>query len=197
LTIRQVILLLIVTVTNCRPVFGGLVRVYGGPFALRIPANPGDSRGWMQNAIIDVPDHLSIDDLDITVTISHTSVFDLQIFLRSPEGTRILLVMFDPFKEYFEGEAYNGTVFDDEADISIKEGNPPFEGRFKPDESLAVFDGQDAFGQWQLEIYDAYYADTGYLYAFEMCITVPEPLSALLLIFGCVIIRLRIPRRLS
>jgi len=194
---RRIILILAVMITNCLPAFGGLVRVYRGQFDLRIPADPDASKGWMQDAVIEVPDHLRIDDLDISITISHTKVFDLQIFLESPDGTRILLIMYDPFTEYFEGEDYNGTIFDDEADIGIKEGEPPFTGRFRPEESLSSFDGQDAYGSWRLQVYDAYYADTGRLRAFELSITVPEPLSASFLIFGGSLIRPWRSRRYS
>jgi subtilisin-like proprotein convertase family protein len=155
----------------------GSVHTYAGSFNLLIPANPDSTRGWTDDAIIDVPDHFTISDIDVRVTLTHTKAFDLQIFLQSPAGTRICLVMYNPYSEYFEGENYTQTVFDDEAGIPISQGQPPFTGRFRPREPyrLATFDGEDSFGLWRLQIYDAFYADTGNLNSFELIIT-PRPI---------------------
>lgn len=150
------------------------VRTYGGSFDLRIPADPNNTnatRGWMDDAIIEIPDHFTIADLDISITVTHTKVFDLKIFLQSPAGTRLCLNMYN-FDEYFDGENYTQTVFDDEAEIPIEQAQPPFTGQFRPESGtlLSSFDGQDAFGAWRLQIYDAYYADTGDLEHFELMI---------------------------
>jgi hypothetical protein len=97
------------------------------------------------------------------------------------------------FDEYFNGENYTLTVFDDEAELSIEQGQPPFTGRFRPEPGnlLAIFDGLDAYGSWRLQIYDAYFADSGTLDRFELIITIPEPTTALLLALGVVLMRLR------
>ncbi len=162
------------------------VYVYGGDFNLRIPEELDATRGWMTDAVIEVPDHITIGDLDVCITVKHARVFDLQIFLESPSGTTLCLNRYDPLTEYFEGEDYIGTIFDDEAQIPIGEHSPPFTGRYKPRApgSLAVFDCQDAQGKWRLKIYDAYYADSGYLSNFELMITVPEPGTVLFLSLG-------------
>lgn len=162
----------------------GPVHTYAGSFNLLIPADPCSSKGWMgdpasrepKDAIIDVPDHFTISDIDVRITLTHTKAFDLQIFLQSPAGTRICLVMYNPYNEYFEGENYTQTVFDDEAEIPIEQGKPPFTGRFKPREPycLSAFDGQDCFGPWRLQIYDAFWADTGRLNSVELIITAVE-----------------------
>jgi subtilisin-like proprotein convertase family protein len=157
--------------------FAGSVHTYGGQFDLRIPADPEASKGWMHDAVVDVPDHLAIRDVDVRISLTHTHVFDLKIFLESPAGTRICLVTYNPFSEYFEGENYTQTVFDDEAEIVIDQGQPPFTGRFRPREPyrLAAFDGEDCFGPWRLQIYDAWDIDTGRLNSFDLLITAIEP----------------------
>ena len=159
---------------------------YSGDFDLRIPAEIGTTKGWMEDAVIVVPDHFVIEDLDVCISIVHSKVFDLQIFLESPADTIMLLNMYDPFTEYFEGEGYSGTVFDDEAAAPIESGEAPFAGRFRPKEpeTLSVFDGEDAYGTWHLQVYDAFYADTGELKQFELIMTVPEPDSAVLFLLG-------------
>ena len=161
---------------SCFPAIASSLYVYGDQFDLRIPADIDSSKGWMDDAVVEIPDHLTIIDLDVGINVTHTQVFDLQIFLESPAGKRICLNMYNPFDEYFEGENYTDTIFDDEALLSIKEGEVPFTGRFRPMEpyELSAFDGQDAFGPWRLQIYDAFYADIGTLNSVDLMVTAIE-----------------------
>ncbi|UCF44515.1 MAG: proprotein convertase P-domain-containing protein [Planctomycetota bacterium] len=175
------------------------VRIYRADFNSPIPS-PDDpespyGRGWMTDAIIDVPDHFTVRDLDVGINVTHTSAFDLQIFLQSPAGTNLCLNMYN-FDEFFEGADYADTVFDDEALTAIEHGLPPFNGRFKPraPNLLDAFDGEDTFGQWRLRIYDAYIYDTGQLKNFKLFITIPEPTSLSLFILAAGLITLRKPR---
>ncbi len=174
------------------------VRIYQADFNSPIPS-PHDpdsqyGRGWMQDAIIDIPDHFTILDIDVGINVTHSSAFDLQIFLQSPAGTNLLLNMYN-FDEFFEGADYADTIFDDEALTAIEHGNAPFNGRFKPraPSLLDTFDGEDTFGQWRLRIYDAYYADTGKLKNFKLFITVPEPASLSLFAFAAGLLLVRKP----
>jgi subtilisin-like proprotein convertase family protein len=178
-------------------VYAGHVHIYSGDFNLRIPAELSNSKGWMTDAVIKVPDHLVISDLDTGISLTHTNVFDLQIFLQSPAGTRICLNVYDPYDEFFVGANYTNTIFDDEALFSIKEGSAPFAGRFRPVEpyKLSKFDGQDACGFWRLQIYDAFYWDTGTFNRFELMISAPEPATALLLTLAAGLLKLFKPRR--
>jgi subtilisin-like proprotein convertase family protein len=173
------------------PALAGPVHTYQGEIDLPIPANPADSRGWTHDAVINVTDHLVISDLDVHINITHTNVFDLQLFLRSPEGTALCLNMYD-LDEFFIGQDYTQTIFDDEAAAPIEQGIAPFTGRFKPRAPglLEVFDGQDAFGHWRLQVYDAWYADTGTLHSFELAFATPEPATAILLALGTTLITL-------
>ncbi len=168
------------------PVFADEVYTYEDEFDLQIPADPDFSKGWMTDAVIEVDDHVSISDLDVGLTVSHTNVFDLQIFLQSPDGTKLCLNSYNPDNEFFQGADYSQTIFDDEAQTDISQAEAPFTGRFRPDsaEGLEVFDGQDAYGPWHLQIYDAYHYDTGTLENFELTITTPEPATVVLLVFG-------------
>jgi subtilisin-like proprotein convertase family protein len=171
------------------PVFAGPVYTYGGDFDLPIPkldsSDPDISKGWMDDAVIEITDRFFVSDLDVRVSITHTSAFDLQIFLQSPVGTRICLNMYT-FREFFEGANYTRTVFDDEAELSIKQAEPPFTGFFRPIEpyKLSEFDGDDVYGIWRLQIYDAWDWDTGTLDSFELFITTPEPATVIFLVIG-------------
>lgn len=163
-----------------------VVCTYSKQFNLRIPAEPGTTRGWMENAIIDVPSHLIITDLDVSVDLTHSSVFDLQLFLESPSGTGVLLNMYDLVQGYITGKDYSGTTFDDEAGTPIEAGSPPFTGSFRPLEgsSLSIYDGEDAYGPWKFRVADAYYNDTGHFDAYSLIITVPEPATIAFLLLG-------------
>jgi len=177
------------------PVYASPVYIYGGSFNLPIPspADPNNSfgQGWMDDAIIEIADHHQILDLDVRISLTHTKVFDLQIFLQNPIGTEICLNMYH-FDEYFDGENYTQTIFDDEAELAIEQAQPPFTGRFRPKAGnlLELFDDQDTYGSWRLRICDMWPTDTGSLNSFELTVTTPEPATAILLIFGAGLISL-------
>jgi len=173
-----------------------IVCTYSRQFDSRIPASAPATRGWMDDAIIDVPSHLTITDLDVSVDLRHSKAFDLQLYVTSPSGSTVLLNMYDPFTSYIEGADYQGTTFDDEADTPIEDASPPFAGRYRPLDGslLSTFDGQDAFGPWRLGVYDAFYANTGRFNEFTLIITVPEPATAALLLLGLPLAA-RYPRR--
>jgi len=180
------------------PALAAPVRIYQADFNSPIPS-PDDpdseyARGWMQDAIIDIPDHFTILDIDVGINVTHSSAFDLQIFLQGPTGTNLLLNMYN-FDEFFQGEDYTDTIFDDEALTAIEHGLPPFNGRFRPraPNLLDTFDGEDTFGQWRLRIYDARYYDTGRLKNFKLFITVPEPASLSLFAFAAGLLLFRKP----
>lgn len=172
------------------------VYTYGGTFDLRIPLNPDDTQGWMDDAVINVPDHITIADIDVRINITHSSVFDLQISLVDYAGQQVHLNWYNA-DEFFIGENYTETVFDDEAPTAIEQGTPPFTGPFRPrePEHLHDFYGQDAFGTWRLRVYDFWLADTGSLDSFEIIITTPEPNSATLVALGAALLCLYRNRR--
>jgi subtilisin-like proprotein convertase family protein len=183
-----------------------LVYTYSGQFNLRIPFNSSESRGWMQDAVIFVPDHIVIWDLDVLVNIRHTSAFDLQVSVRGPSGRVVNLAAGEPREGYYKGQDYAGTRFDDEAQTSVEDARPPFAGSFRPRQKLEAFDGRDAYGVWTLEIYDAYYGDVGCLDSFALIITgppredgvsIPSPAAGPLTLLGLALIGAPRSRRLS
>jgi len=170
---------------------------YGGRFDLPIIDEPGPGKVAMTEAIIEVPDHYTIYDLDVRINITHTNVFDLQLFLKGPQGPRICLNYFDELTEYEIYPNYADTIFDDEAQLLIKDGAAPFTGRFKPrgPGKLEDFKGKDTFGSWRLQIFDMWDWHYGKLDSFELIVTVPEPATAILLTLGTGLISLFRSRR--
>ena len=152
---QRIVAILVIAVVGTFPVYAGPVYIYSGDFNLPIPAldEPESEygRGGMDDAIIEVGNYHIIHDIDVGINLTHTNVFDLQISLQSPAGTQLSLNMYN-LDEYFEGANYTNTIFDDEAEIPIEQGEAPFTGRFRPraDNLLEVFDGQNAYGLWRL-----------------------------------------------
>ena len=109
-----------------------------------------------------------VSDLDVVLTINHTYDADVSVSLVSPAGTR--LVLFSHVDG--SGDDFADTVLDDEADGSIVDGVAPFSGMFRPEGSLAVFDGEDPNGTWTLEVSDSYAAaDDGILDGWGLRLT--------------------------
>ncbi len=169
-------------------------------FDLPIPSS-GD-QGKMDDAIINVTEHISIDDLDVAISLKHDSFYDLQIVLQSPVGTTITLnpSFNDAFMIRGSDDRYqpvggsNCFLFDDEAAIGIENATPPLNQAFRPaaDFKLSAFDGQDAFGIWRVQIQDLSPRDTGRLERVELIINAPEPTSCCL--FGLAIVVTRLIR---
>ena len=194
-TIQQFVVV-IVLIAFPAQVFAGFV--YGGNFNTPIIDEPGPGV-TMTEVTIEVLDHHIINDIDVTINITHTNVFDLQIFLQSPQTSRIYLNIYNFADRFFVGQNYTNTIFDDEAQISIEHAEAPFTGRFKPFDAtgLTIFDSQDIFGTWRLQIYDMYDTDAGTLDSFELTINTPQPSTIALLILGANLMRLYKHRRHS
>ena len=189
------------------PVVANEVYTYKGDFDLPIPS-PQDplseyGQGRMADAVIQVSEPFTIYDLDVRISFTHESLFDLQIVLQSPAGTNVALSLADNLAFIVRGEDNRLTtvggsgqwLFDDEAQVSIKNATEPFFGSFRPVESLSLFDKENAHGPWSLQIYDRWQAHTGSLESFELTLTVPEPATVALLVLGAGFAALLQPRR--
>ncbi len=182
----------VVFTTGVLPASGSMtLYVYGGPFNNPIPAVTGSNKGPMEDAVIDVNEHLIITDLDVAIDIVHTDIFDLEIMLQGPSGVEICLNAYYDTKDFFNEPNYSNTIFDDEADRAIEQGSAPFADSFRPKNGnfLSAFYGTDAYGQWRLRINDLYNDDEGYLENFELRITVPEPATFVLFTLAGLLLR--------
>lgn len=105
-------------------------------------------------------------------TVYHTWVGDLDITLRSPEGTEVLL-------SSDNGGAGNNiinAVFDDDAELPIFGAAAPMTGQWYPEESLAAFNNEAASGDWSLIFLDDFGADQGRLQAWSLTLVTDFPL---------------------
>lgn len=116
---------------------------------------------------INITDDFVINDVNVTVNLTHTWISDLEIKLIGPDNTEVFL--FD--KHGGDGDNLTNTTFDDDAEAPIASGSAPFTGTFQPVGSLADFNGLNTIGVWTLEITDTADEDGGNLidWTLQLC----------------------------
>lgn len=124
------------------------------------------------NSTISITTPSQIEDVNVTLNITHSWDADIDVYLESPSGTRIALTL----DNGGTGDNYIDTVFDDDAADPIGSGTPPFTGTFQPTESLAAFNGESSGGIWTLNAIDDEAILSGTLdsWSLEIC-GVPLP----------------------
>jgi subtilisin-like proprotein convertase family protein len=110
----------------------------------------GPNAGAMTLSSLNYTHDVLITDINVSIDITHSRVSDLDIYLISPDGTRIELST----DNGGSGNNYTDTVFDDEASNPITTANAPFTGSFRPEGTLADLNGLASLGIWKLEITD-------------------------------------------
>ncbi|MDH3652505.1 MAG: proprotein convertase P-domain-containing protein, partial [Saprospiraceae bacterium] len=102
----------------------------------------------------------------ICLDITHTFVGDLTIWLRSPQGTEVLLTD----QNGGGGQNYTVTCFDGVSGTSITSGSAPFNGSFLPEEPLGLFNSgtENPNGSWVLKVQDQFPGDVGTLQSFSL-----------------------------
>ncbi len=113
--------------------------------------------GTVYNSIINVSDSYIITDVNVTVNISHTWNADLDIFLISPSGSIVELST----DNGGSGDNYNNVTFDDASTNTLPSGNTTISGTYRPEGTLADFNGQNSNGNWTLRVIDDASGDGG------------------------------------
>lgn len=113
---------------------------------------------------ITIPQDHIVHSLRVKINISHDRASDLDLYLISPDGTRVELTT----DNGGTGNDYIDTIFDDEASQLITAGTAPFTGTYKPEGSLADFIGLPTLGTWQLEMTDDETGESGTLHTWEL-----------------------------
>ncbi|MFC1783718.1 proprotein convertase P-domain-containing protein, partial [Planctomycetota bacterium] len=130
------------------------LEIFAGQFKQIIPVQ-GSGEAWMDPVTLSINKHGFISDIDVYLDITHSEVSDLWILLDAPQGDTIILkddeLMDHLWKNTPKQNMYS-TIFDDEADLKLYEGIPPYSGRFRPAQgySLSQFNGLDIYGDWTL-----------------------------------------------
>ncbi len=138
-----------------------------------LPINLNDATSRDESGLtvanIEISDIVNIIDINVNLSLTHTWVEDLRIYLVSPDGTKVTLSQ----NSGGDGDNYIETVFDQDSQVSISSANAPFTGSFRPVESLDIFNGERANGRWTLQIIDQGPQDTGELtdFSIQICYT--------------------------
>ena len=89
----------------------------------------------------------------VCINIQHPADGELKIQLTSPDGNNIILTE----NLGYDGDNFQNTCFNDDASQSIYNGNPPYNGSFRPLENVGYLNnGQNGNGLWGLNILDMY-----------------------------------------
>ncbi|TWU01214.1 proprotein convertase P-domain-containing protein [Stieleria varia] len=127
-----------------------------------------------------VTDSFYVADVNVQLSISHTNVSSLDVYLVAPDGQEI---------ELFTGIGGGGnhfdeTILDDEAEINVARAAAPYQGSFQPESvlykrpSLSAMKGKNAQGTWQLIIRGSRNDRIGMLHDWKLMIAPSdEPLN--------------------
>jgi len=116
-----------------------------------------------------VADEELVVDVNVQLFLTHTYTGDLEVSLIGPDGTEVVLSN----RHGGSGNDFFGTIFDDQADTAIADGDAPFEGSYRPDGLLSVFADTLVTGQWRLRVEDHAGGDTGSLDSWSLMLTYP------------------------
>lgn len=133
---------------------------------------PIPAQGTITSRIF-VPDVRAVQDLNVRVNIQHSYVGDLRIYLTSPTGVMIPLVL----NRGGAGDDFIDTVFDDEATQPISAGTAPFTGSFRPEGELEAVDRISAEGWWTLTVVDTAPLNSGTLLGWALEMTLDNAIS--------------------
>ena len=98
----------------------------------------------------------------VTLSLNYPSDSDLLITLTDPSGTAITLD-----DGVMTGQNMSNTTFED-GGTALDSGSAPYTGTFQPSEPLASLDGDDADGDWQLQVSDFGQTNTGALEGWSL-----------------------------
>lgn len=120
-----------------------------------------------------------IDDVNVSVRVTHPSIFDLTARVIAPNGAATFVVASSNGTSWGSGAAdCTGSflTFDDESPLELGGPNPavgalspPYAGRARPsNRPLSVMDGGPPAGTWELAILDSDQPDSGILHCWQV-----------------------------
>ncbi len=120
-----------------------------------LPTRIVDAKGGFSEITrvnLDIYDQAVIEDINVNLTIDHSYIEDISIYLVAPDNTKVKLAQ----NLGDDQEDFTETVFDQEATVPVVFALPPFTGRYRPQGDLSVFNGKNLKGRWRLEVEDRF-----------------------------------------
>ncbi|MDD5088344.1 MAG: choice-of-anchor J domain-containing protein [bacterium] len=155
-----------------------LLRFYNHWYGLSPePIRDFDTTGIWLN----ISDTALVYDVDVTVSLTHPRVGDLEIWLQWVDTTRVPLVHADLYQT---GADVIHCVFDDDAPLPFAAGEPPYTGAWRPAQPLSTLDGDSIsiirndirYRTHWLYVYDGAARDEGFLSGFFYRLATPYAL---------------------
>jgi subtilisin-like proprotein convertase family protein len=117
------------------------------------------------SSTINIPEDISISDINVTVNITHPYIGDVVIDLVSPAGTSVSLIA----SKCGTNDDMEAT-FDDlgEATVICSSDSPSISGTLKPSQPLSAFNGEPSGGNWILNVTDTGIGDDGLLTSWSI-----------------------------
>ena len=124
---------------------------------------------------IEVPESLTIGDVDVRVKITHTALADLELRIQSPEDTLATMwdAVLDINNNHCSGDDMDIILDDESPNVfqCIVPGPVSMLGDFMTEaDPLSKFDGEDPMGTWYVTVHDIAPSDTGTV--DELCLII-------------------------
>ena len=140
-----------------------LTKFFSGSQAI-----PDNNLTGTSNALaFTIPTGAILTGITVTVDITHSFDYDLDIFLIAPNAAGIELST----DNGGSNDNYHMTTFSDGALNSILVGSAPFDGFFRPEQALSLLMPGNAGGNWTLKVADDAALDTGTLDFWSLTLT--------------------------
>ncbi|RPE00202.1 T9SS C-terminal target domain-containing protein [Aureibaculum marinum] len=122
---------------------------------------------------INVANNFLVSDVNVSLDISHSWLWDLQIYLKAPDGTEVLIYDRTCGSSGQQRENINATFDDGASAVNCSFSDPAISGTTKGSNLLSTFNGVSSLGNWQLKVVDNSHGDVGTLnnWSIELCQT--------------------------
>ncbi len=139
--------------------------------ATDIPKTIPDANPNGAVSIINVADDFVVSDVNLDLDMTHSWLWDLQIYLKAPNGTEVLIYDRSCGSSGVPRKNINA-IFDDEATVAVcNNSTPAVSGLTKPINLLSAFNGGSSQGDWVLRVVDNSAGDVGTIngWSLELC----------------------------
>ncbi len=138
-----------------------------------IPKQIPDNNTGGIASIINVQDDFIVTDVNVTIDIDHTWIWDLQIYLKAPNGMEVLIYDRSCGSSSIQRKNMNATFDDDAASKVCNNTDPAISGLTKSENQLSTFNGVSSVGDWKIKVVDNASGDVGMLnnWSINLCQT--------------------------
>ena len=141
-----------------------------------VPVPIPDGPSGIAESFLPIPINREIVDVNITFSITHPWVGDLNIYLEAPSGDDVRLV-YRCGGSQNGGDNFTNTTLDDEAAAYVCNAAPPYTDTFQPEHPLYALDGQSTWGTWTFRVTDNAWMDEGTITAWQLEIVLGDTLA--------------------